>query len=331
MIPLKIRGSGIYRPKQLLLSSDLDKIMSKDIGWTERNFGIISRGVADKNETSSYMAAEASKIALKNAGWNAHDLDVIVGACAVMEQPIPSTSVLIQHKLGLGNSGISTFDINLTCLSFLSAFDVVSMGIACGNWKKALIVSSDIASVGLDYTVPQTACLFGDGAAAVCVEAIPAPNASGILARRFETYGNAHAVGAVRAGGTKLRVEEGFDALVKGSRFEMNAFEIFKAGAKCLPTLTDRVLHDGGLTRDTVDLVVCHQASSSAIKHVRRMFPSNPDKVVNIFPTFGNQVAASLPTALSYALENRLAQPGDHLLLLGVAAGVSAGAIVLRL
>jgi len=242
MIPLKIAGSGIYRPKQSVPSSALDNRIGKDTGWTESKFGIKSRGVADRDETSSYMGAEAAKRALEKAGWNKTEPDVIVGACGVMEQPIPSTSVLIQHKLGLGKSGIPTFDVNLTCLSFLSAFDIVSMGIASGNWKKALIVSSDIASAGLDYSVPETASIFGDGAAAICVEAANDRDGPGILSRGFETYGDANHVATLRAGGTKIRVEEGYDALVKGSRFEMNAFEVFKAAGKCLPRLIDRVL-----------------------------------------------------------------------------------------
>lgn len=330
MIPLKIAGSGIYRPRQSVLSSDLDARIGKDIGWTENKFKIKSRGVADKEETSSYMGAEAAKIALERAGWKTTDPDVIVGACGVMEQPIPSTSVLIQHKLGLGKSGIPTFDVNLTCLSFLTAFDLVSMGIACGNWKKALIVSSDIASAGLDYSIPETASIFGDGAAAICIEATTDPDGPGLLSRGFETYGDAHQVAALRAGGTKLRVEEGYDALVKGSRFEMNAFEIFKAAGKCLPKLIDRVLQQGGQSRESLDLILCHQASAPAVEHIRRLFSSAPDRVVNIFPTVGNQIATSLPTVLAHTFENKLAGPGDNILLLGTAAGISAGTMLLR-
>jgi len=77
--------------------------------------------------------------------------------------------------------------------------------------------------------------------------------------------------------------------------------------------------------------VVCHQASAPAVEHIRRMFSSNPDRVVNIFPTFGNQIATSLPTVLAYALEKGLAKPGKNILLLGTAAGVSAGTMLLRL
>ncbi|MGH1399208.1 MAG: 3-oxoacyl-[acyl-carrier-protein] synthase III C-terminal domain-containing protein [Alphaproteobacteria bacterium] len=330
MIPFKIAGNGTYQPELTVPSSQLDKKFGKQAGWTEKKFGIKKRSVANSQETSSVMGAAAAQKALEKAGWDARDLDVIIGACGVMEQPIPSTSVLIQQHMGLGNSGIPTFDVNLTCLSFLSAFDVATMGISCGRWKKILIVSSDIASAGLDYSVPETASIFGDGAAAICLEATMDQNGPGMLSRGFETYGDAHKLAVLRAGGTRLRVEEGYDAIVKGSYFEMDTFGIFKAAAKCLPDLIDRTLEQAGYTRETIDFVVCHQASAPAVEHIRRMFKPAPDKVVNIFSEVGNQIATSIPTVLSHTLDHGLVKAGQSILLLGTAAGVSAGTIVLR-
>ncbi len=331
MIFLKIKGNGIYKPRYSLLSSDLDECIGKEKGWIENKLGIKSRGVADKNETSSFMGAEAAKKAIEKAGWNKDELDVIIGACGVMEQPIPSTSTLIQHKLGLGNSGIPTFDVNSTCLSFLTAFNIATMGIASNNWKKILIVSSDIASAGLDYSVPETAGIFGDGAAAICLEASDDKTGSALISKGFRTYGNAHNVATLRSGGTKLRINEDYDEFIRGTRFEMDSFGVFKSAGKCLPKLIDQVLQEGGHTRESIDLIVCHQASAPAITYVKHLFKSNPDRVVDIFPTFGNQIAASLPTVLSYAIDHNLAKSKSHILLLGTAAGVSAGVVLLRL
>lgn len=331
MTPLKIRGLAAYRPSIERRSTDLDAVFQKPSGWTEAEFGIISRRYADPEETSSRMAASAARLALAEAGWQEGQFDVLIGACGVMEQPIPSTSVLVQSALGLGRSGIAAFDINQTCLSFLAAFDVAAMGIASGRWRRVLIVSSDIASAGLDPAVPQTAAIFGDGAAAVCIEACEDATGAGLLARGFETYGNCSNLATLRAGGTRLRIEDGYDALVAGSKFEMNAFGIFKAAARCLPRLIDRVLADAGFTRETIDLIVCHQASAPGLSHLRHLFGGHPDRVVDIFATHGNQIAASLPVALSHAVEMGRAKPGSNILLLGTAAGISAGAMVVRL
>jgi len=329
MISFRIAGFGRYRPREQRPSSMLDIRFGQPAGWTEAQFGISSRGVAAPDETSSMMGAEAARAAIADAGWEADGIDLLIGACGVMEQPIPGTSVLIQQRIGLGRSGIAAFDVNQTCLSFLTGLDIAAMGIAAGRWRRVLIVSSDIASAGLDYAVPGSAAIFGDGAAAVCVEA--SDDGAGLLASRFATWGEGHELATLAAGGTRLRVEDGFEALVAGSRFRMDAFGVFKAAARGLPKLVDGVLNEAGLTRDTVDLVICHQASAPGVEHIRRLIGGDPARVIDIFADHGNQIAASLPTALVAARNQGLLRPGRSLLLLGTAAGISAAAMVLRL
>src|SRR5687767_1157674 len=109
MIAFEIAGWGAYRPMRQVPSSEIDVGLGKPAGWTEREHCIASRGVAGPDETSSMMGAAAARRALDRAGWAEGDFDVLIGACGVMEQPIPSTSILIQHKIGLGGSGIPAF------------------------------------------------------------------------------------------------------------------------------------------------------------------------------------------------------------------------------
>lgn len=330
MTPLRIAGIGRYQPRRVCTSADLDATFGEVAGWTESKFGIRQRGVASRDETSSFMGAAAAREALAMAGWEEGGFDALIGACGVMEQPIPGTSVLIQHALGLGRSGVWAFDVNQTCLSFLTALDVSAMGMAAGRFKRVLIVSSDIASAGLDPNDRQTAAIFGDGAAAVCLEKTDDPDGPGLISRCFETYGEGKDLATLRSGGTRIRIEEGFAALVEGSRFHMDAFGIFKAAARALPGIIDRVLGEAGLTRETVDVIICHQASSPGLEHVRRLMGGNPDRVIDRFSTLGNQIAASLPNVLADAHASGRLQPGASVLLLGTAAGISAAAMVLR-
>ena len=329
MIHFTIAGRGVYRPRTQMSSTVLDARFGRPDGSMEAEFGIASRGVAAPDETTSMMAAQAARIALDAAGWAEGQFDALIGGCGVMEQPIPSTAILVQQALGLGRSGIPAFDVNQTCLSFMAALDVAAMGIALGRWKRVLVFSSDIASAGLDPTNAKVSAIFGDGAAAVAIEASEGP--AGLLASGFESYGDGAHLATLRAGGTRLRVEEGYDALVEGARFHMDAFGIFKAAAKRMPSLIDRVLGEAGVTRDDLAAVICHQASAPGLAHLQRMFAPRPERVVNIFSTHGNQIAASLPTALNHALDSGRSGPGDVVLMLGTAAGISTGAMVLRL
>ena len=154
MTPLNITGYGRYAPRRQRPSEEFDAIFGETSGWTQERFGIASRGVASADETSSAMGAAAARDALAMAGWAPGEFDVLIGACGVMEQPIPGTSVLIQDALGLGKSGIWAFDVNQTCLSFLTALDVAAMGFETGRFKRAVIVSSDIASAGPRHERP---------------------------------------------------------------------------------------------------------------------------------------------------------------------------------
>lgn len=330
MTPMTLTGFGAFAPRDQRPSTALDPLFGQPEGWTEAQFGIASRGVAGPDETTSAMGAEAARRALAMAGWAPEDLDIIIGACGVMEQPIPGTSVLIQQALGLGKSGVWAFDVNQTCLSFVTALDVVAMGFETGRFRRALVVSSDIASAGLDWNAPHAAAIFGDGAAAVCIEAGTDPDGPGLLARGFETYGDGKDLATLRSGGTRIRIEDGLEALAEGARFHMDAFGIFKAAARCLPDLIDRVLGEAGLTRQTVDVIIPHQASKPGLEHVRRLMGGDPARVVDIFATRGNQIAASLPTALAQAQADGQLAPGKTVLLLGTAAGISAAAMVIR-
>lgn len=330
MTPMNIVGYGVYAPRERRPSEALDIVFGQPAGWTQEQFGIAARGVAASDETTSMMGTEAARRALADAGWGEGEFDVLIGACAVMEQPIPGTSILIQQALGLGKSGIWAFDVNQTCLSFVTALDIAAMGVAIGRFRRAVIVASDIASAGLDWDTPASAAIFGDGAAAICVEATDDPTGPALLARGFESYGEGKDLATLRSGGTRIRIDHGLEALSEGARFHMDPFGIFKAAARSLPRLIDQVLGEAGVTRETVDLVICHQASAPGVEHVRRLMGGDPARVIDIFATHGNQIAASLPTALVEAKHRGLIKPGGTVLMLGTAAGISAAAMVLR-
>ncbi len=329
-IPVAIRGSGRYRPRTEQPSAALDGIYGQAEGWTEQAFGLHVRPIADRDETTSVMAAHACRDALAEAGWEASEVDMLVGACGVMEQPIPGTSALVQHELGLAHSGIHCFDVNMTCLSFINALDLVSLAMRAGRSRRALIFSSDIASAGLDYAQPRASAIFGDGAAAVCVEAHDDPEGPAVLGALFRTFSSGKDTAQLRAGGTKIRIADGFEALSDGAKFHMDPFAIFKSAGRHLPGVLDTITAQAGLALDAIDVLICHQASQPALEYLRHRLGGRPERVVDIFADHGNQIAASLPNALHAARQNGLWRPGGHALLLGTSAGISLGAMVMR-
>ena len=323
-IALTIQGTGSYLPENKRLSTEIDRRLGWQDGQVQARFGLESRAVATPDETSSMMATEAARRAMDMAGCGPEDLDLILGACGVMEQPIPSTAVLVQDRLGLGQSGIPAFDINATCLGFLQALDVAGLGVAAARARRVLIFSADIASVGLNCSHPESAAIFGDGAGAVVVGV----GEGAVLSHGFATYAEGKEACVLAAGGTRVNPVRGSDE--GDDCFQMDGAQAYRLAARYLPDFLTDLLNRAGLERDELDAVLPHQASAQALRLMTRALHLPQSKVVDIFSHHGNQVAASIPTVLDYAVRNGRLQRGDKALLIGTSAGISIGGTVVQ-
>lgn len=329
-LPLRILGTGVYLPQQEVDSQAFDERFGLAPGTTAARCGVVRRRVANAEETSSRMAAAAARDALQAAGGTAHDLDCIVSACSVMEQAIPCLAARIQHELGLGESGIPAFDVNATCLSFLAGLDLLGCALAAGRYRRVLLVSSEIASAGVDPHDTDTAPLFGDGAAAVVLGASAAPESAALLASAMATYGVGHDLCQVRAGGTRLRVHDDAAAFARGARFSMDGRGLYRLTARHLPKFFAQLLARAGVALEQLACIVPHQASGHGLDHVVAALELPPERVVRILSSRGNQVAASLPSALHEAITTGRLRRGELCALLGTGAGLSLGGAVLR-
>ncbi|WCE05687.1 3-oxoacyl-[acyl-carrier-protein] synthase III C-terminal domain-containing protein [Pseudoxanthomonas sp. JBR18] len=326
---VRIISSGIYVPRERVDSSRFDQSLGKPAGWTQRHMGMTERPHAGPGETSSWMGAQAARQALGSAGLEANQVDVVISACGVMEQALPCTAALIHRELGLAGSGIGAFDVNASCLSFLSALDLASLAIAGGRYRRVLIVSSEVATAGLNWDDPDTAPLFGDGAAAVVLEA-DATGRSAVLAAHLQTFSEGADHCRVRAGGTRLRVADDPQAYLAAARFEMAGKPTYRLAAQKLPKFIDGLLQRAGVALGELRCIVPHQASSKALRHLERALGLPSALLVRILDTHGNQMAASIPTALHHALSAGRVRRGDTIALVGSGAGLSLGGVVLR-
>jgi 3-oxoacyl-[acyl-carrier-protein] synthase III len=317
-----IAGSAVALPRCAIPSTHVDKISGQAQGATEAQFKIANRYWAEPDETSSLLASKAAQAALDQADWDPMTVDAIIGACGVMEQPIPGTAAIVQRRLGLGDSGIAAFDINATCLSFLMAFDRALAGFALGEWRRVLVFSADIASAALDFSEPEASVIFGDGAAAF---ALSSDGPHERLAHLFQTFGDAADVCRLEAGGTRLRPHEDMHAFLAGSKFQMDGKSVFKATALRFPAFLDALLDKAGVEPAEIETIVPHQASAAALEHLKRSLPGGHMKTIDIFSKYGNQIATSLPHALHVARTTGRLAPGSTSLLVGTSAGVSLG------
>ncbi|MEM7616965.1 MAG: beta-ketoacyl-ACP synthase III [Pseudomonadota bacterium] len=325
-----ITGTGKYLPDRILTSLEIDSRLGKEKGWTEDKSGVRERRFANDDETTSFMAAKAAEQALENAGLALAELDCIVGSCGVMEQPIPCTASLVQKQLGLQDTGITAFDINSTCLSFLSALDTISYMVSAKRFKNVLVFSSDIPSLGLNWDDTDSCTIFGDGAAAVIISTASEKNYTQIHASRMETYSKGSEFCQLQAGGTRLHPSRFKGNLNDYALFEMNGKAAYKLAANITDELCEKLLSDTKLTMGDIDLVIPHQASKLSMHHLIKRLHIPEEKLVNIYHNHGNQVAASMPTALHEAVITNRIKQGDKVLLIGTGAGISVGGMIME-
>jgi 3-oxoacyl-[acyl-carrier-protein] synthase III len=228
-----IAGTGHFLPLTRRSSAQIDRELKRSVGKTEKRTGVCVRPVA-KHESSSDMAVAAAQDALVHARLDAADIDLILSACAVPEQPIPAMAPLVQAGLGLGRSGIPAFDINASCLSFVAAFDLAAQLIEAGRFRNVLIVSSEIASRALPWSSdPDTAAMFGDGAAAAVLTSSHGTN-GGLAASHFETWSEGYRDCELPSGGTRFDFHNDRDDFAKGAAFKMDGRAAYRLAAKVI-------------------------------------------------------------------------------------------------
>jgi 3-oxoacyl-[acyl-carrier-protein] synthase-3 len=275
------------------------------------------------------MAARALGQALEASGLSGADLDLIVATSVVAEQPMPTNAVLVQRALGLEASGIPCFDVNASCLGFLVALEMATLGIAAGRYRRVGIVASEIASKGLDSSDLETSSLFGDGAGAVVLGAASAEAPGSIDALRCATYSRGADFCQMAAGGSRYNIVTP-PPRPEDYLFRMDGRALFRMAAEKLPRFVSEVLAEAGCTPDEIDLVIPHQASGLGMRYLRERLGFPASKVVDILAERGNQVSASMPSALHEAVSGGRLRRGQRALLLGTAAGLTLGAAVVR-
>jgi 3-oxoacyl-[acyl-carrier-protein] synthase-3 len=324
MLNLRLLGTGTAKPALEVTSAMLDRKFNKAPGYTYRKSGVATRRFSAGNESQSELASLALQDALHNAAVAANSIDLLISACGVQEQALPSTACAIGANSGL-RDGTPVFDVNASCLSFVMALKVAASLLSSGAYRRIAVVSADQPSRGVDWTEPEASLIFGDGAAAAILE--KGNNNQGIQSFLFKTYVEGRKFCEIRAGGTRCNPSMG--SVDKDYLFSMNGKQVLKLALKKMPGFIDELLTQGGISLESVNIVVPHQASHLGMTHMIKRIGLDAERVINIYENHGNQVAASIPTALHEAFVTGKLSVGRRALLLGTAAGVSLGGLVL--
>jgi 3-oxoacyl-[acyl-carrier-protein] synthase-3 len=331
--PLLIEGMGRKLPARVVDNAQLSALAGMDYHTSERRTGVLTRHFADRaaGETAPALGAAAARAALENAGCTLDDIDCIIGAAGTSHQFIPDQAVFIQRELGAGRSGIPCFSVHASCLSFVMALDIAASHLATGRYRRILIVTSELASPGLNLQDPESGPLFGDGAvAAVVRRTLPndpvSPNAA-IHRVHFESYGDDADLTGVPGSGTNLPANLP-DTPLEASTFRMSGLSLLKRAITHVPPFVRRLYPEAFEGPVDPPVFILHQASRAGLKLVKSLnFPE--DRVVRTLSEYGNCVAASIPLTLLKAIESGTLKRGETAVMMGTAAGVTYGGVVL--
>jgi 3-oxoacyl-[acyl-carrier-protein] synthase III len=251
------------------------------------------------------------------------DIELIVfGTCSHDDQ-VPNMASGIQARIGAQHAG--AMDVNTACTSFLHALSTATALIRTGVVRNALVIGAELISPFMDWSDRNVAVLFGDGAAAVVLEATD--REEGLLAEKLGCYGEAREILRVHGmGGRYANVGR----LYGDTSWQFEGQEIFKRAVHGMTDASRVALGKLGLTPADVDLVIPHQANLRIIESVGKHLQVPAERVyVNVHRN-GNMSAATVPVALCEALEEGRVKPGSLLLLPGFGGGLSYCSHVVR-
>ncbi|PER19353.1 3-oxoacyl-ACP synthase [Bacillus cereus] len=303
-----ILGIGRYVPEKVVTNHDLEKIMDTSDEWIRTRTGIAERRIADDTIDTSYMAVEAAKKALEDAGVSGENIDLILVATVTPDRAFPAVACVIQEAIGAKHA--AAMDVGAACAGFMYGMITAQQFIKTGTYKNVLVVGSDKLSKIVDWNDRNTAVLFGDGAGAIVMGAVS--EGRGVLS--FE-------LGADGSGGKHLYQDE---------YVMMNGREVFKFAVRQLGESCLRVLDKAGLTKEDVDFLVPHQANIRIMESARERLNLPQEKMSMTIEKFGNTSASSIPIAMVEELQNGRIQDGDLIILVGFGGGLTWGAVALR-
>lgn len=326
-----ITGTARFIPEKTITNLDLESMMNTSDEWIQQRSGIKERHYAESGVGSSDLAYEAALRAIDDAQIDKSEIDFIIAATLSPDHYFPGNGVLVQARLGL--MGIGALDVRNQCSGFIYSLSVADQYIKAGTYKRILIVASEKQSANLDYSDDgrDLAVLFGDGGAAVIVEAGNSEEDRGILSTHLFSDGNF--VEDLWMEKPSSRDHPCFsENMIASKQFfpRMNGRNVFKNAVVKMPEAVRAALRQNDLTIEDVDHLIPHQANDRISLMVARNLKIPVEKVIRNIDRYGNTTAASIPIALDEAVEKGRIKRGDLVMLTAFGSGYTWASAAIR-
>jgi 2-oxoisovalerate dehydrogenase E1 component len=325
LIAAGIVGTGAYLPEQRLTNEELAARLDVSTNWIYNRTGIHSRRIAAPEQACSDLAIEAARRAMADADAAPEEIGMVIIATSTGDYPTPSTAAIVQHALGI--PAAACFDLSAACSGFVYGLMLGCNAVSCGFSRKVLVVGAETLSRIVNPMDKDSVILFGDGAGAVIIGAVP--EGYGLLATDVGTTGSDHAAVLIPAGGSRLPTTP--ETLTEKLQYlRMDGNQVFMFAMRVLGNSALRALEAAGLSVDEIDLFIPHQANRRIIEAAAGRLELPMDKIVINLEQYGNTSAATIPIALHEAWAAERIHHGDRLVLTGFGGGLSWGSTLVR-
>jgi 3-oxoacyl-[acyl-carrier-protein] synthase-3 len=303
----------------------LEKIVETSDEWIVARTGIRERRIVEDGTCNSDLSLEASRIALKEAGLEPDQIDLILVGTVTPDYLLPSTACILQDKLKAGNAAV--LDIAAACSGFIYGLSIASAFIAVGQYQNVLVIGVETLSKITNWKDRNTCVLFGDGAGAAVVSATSEER--GILGTFLSGDGSLANLLHIPVGGSKTPLtKDNFDL---GQQYiSMQGSEVFKSAVRAMEDAAGHIIQKVGLAPEDIDLLIPHQANIRIIEALTKRLKLPAEKVYVNIDRYGNTSAASVPIAMDEARKKGLIKEGSTTVLVAFGAGFTWGSAVIR-
>ena len=323
----EIVATGRYVPDRVVTNDDLAQRMDTSDEWIRTRTGIRERRIADDDTGAAELGARAARVAMERAGVEPGEVDILILSTATPDRWLPSTACDCQALMGLDNA--VAFDIMAACTGHLYGLSMAEGYLAAGRGEVALVVAAEKMSAIVDWDDRTTAVLFGDGAGAAVLRPSNG-SGKGILSSHHQSDGNLAELLYRPGGGARDPLSQ--SVLDEGRHLlKMQGREIFKNAVRSMSEACDVALQKAGLTASDVDLLVPHQANIRIIEATAKYAGIPMEKVFVNVDRYGNMSSATVPIALDEAIEQGRAGPDANILTVAFGAGLTWGAMAVRM
>ncbi|MFK8289283.1 3-oxoacyl-ACP synthase III family protein [Capnocytophaga canimorsus] len=330
----KIRGLGFYVPKNIVTNDDLSKIIDTSDAWIQERTGIQQRHhIIRGQDTTASMGVKAAEKAIEHAEIQKEEIDFIIFATLSPDYYFPGSGVLVQKELGLKTVG--ALDVRNQCSGFIYALSIADQYIKTGMYKNILVIGSESQSPGLDMTTRgrNVSVIFGDGAGAALVSREDNPQ-KGILSTHLHSEGaHAEELTMISPGMGKRWVT---DIVAQNDPQDtsyfpyMNGQYVFKHAVIRFSEVINEGLQANGLSSSDIDMLIPHQANLRISQFIQQKFGISDHQVFNNISKYGNTTAASIPIALTEAVQEGKIKDGDLVVLAAFGSGFTWGSAIIR-